>query len=67
MFLSPQACQQRRAQNERMMVPLPHHIEFVDSYAHKGGIEPGDYQVSPWSCLGEDLEREREGGGGGEG
>lgn len=51
-----QACQQRRSQTERMLVPPPHHIEFVDDYVHKGGMQRGDTWQTPWLSIGENRK-----------
>ena len=55
-----QACQKRRAQTERMLVPPPHHIEFVDDYVHKGGTQQGSTHLAPWLSI---SENQREGEG----
>lgn len=43
----PQALQHRHSLLERMQVAPPHHIEFVDTYLHKGEVEDTLY-TAPW-------------------
>ena len=41
------ALQRQRAMLDRMLLAIPHHIEVVDCYAHKGEVEEDHYAL-PW-------------------